>query len=112
MPVGNSRIHSNELLKTGRLQSLLAQLRERFDYILINTPPILPLATMTVLAGHVDHLVLVVRANSTPHQVVKRAMKSLRSRVPVQVILNRVGSGALPSYMYDYGYTEAKAAPS
>jgi succinoglycan biosynthesis transport protein ExoP len=112
MPVGNSRIHSNELLKTGRLQSLLAQLRERFDYILINTPPILPLATMTVPAGHVDHLVLVVRANSTPHQVVKRAMKSLRSRVPIQVILNRVGSGALPSYMYDYGYTEAKAAPS
>ncbi|WP_447603627.1 GumC family protein [Nitrospira sp. Nam80] len=112
MPVGNSRIHSNELLKTGRLQSLLAQLRERFDYILINTPPILPLATMTVLAGHVDHLVLVIRANSTPHQVVKRAMKSLRLRVPVQVILNRVGSGSLPSYMYDYGYTEAKAAPS
>jgi succinoglycan biosynthesis transport protein ExoP len=112
MPVGNSHVHSNELLKTGRLQQLLAQLRERFDYILINTPPILPLATMTVLAGHVDHLVLVVRANSTPHQVVKRAMKSLRSRVPVQVILNRVGSGAMPSYMYDYGYTEAKAAPS
>jgi polysaccharide chain length determinant protein (PEP-CTERM system associated) len=109
MPVGNSRIHSNELLKTGRLQSILAQLRDRFDYILINTPPILPLATMTVLAGHVDHLVLVVKANSTPHQVVKRAMKSLRCRVPVHVILNRVGSGALPSYMYDYAYTEAKA---
>jgi polysaccharide chain length determinant protein (PEP-CTERM system associated) len=110
MPVGNSHIHANELLKTGRLQELLAQLRTRFDYILINTPPILPLATMNVLASHVDHLVLVVRANSTPHQVVKRAMKSLRSRTPVQVVLNRVGSGALPSYMYDYGYAESKAA--
>jgi hypothetical protein len=65
---------------------------------------------MNVLASHVDHLVLVVRANSTPHQVVKRAMKSLRSRTPVQVVLNRVGSGALPSYMYDYGYAEPKAA--
>jgi polysaccharide chain length determinant protein (PEP-CTERM system associated) len=112
MPVGNSDIHANELLKTGRLRTLLAELRERFDYILINTPPILPLATMTVLSGHVDHLVLVVRANSTPHQVVKRAMKSLRPRAPVQVILNRVGSAALPSYMYDYGYTAAKTARS
>jgi hypothetical protein len=53
-------------------------------------------------------MVLVVRANSTPHQVVRRALKSLSTRVPFQVLLNRVGSDALPSYVYGHSYTQAK----
>lgn len=108
MPVGNSEVSINELLKTERLPSILAQLRERFDIILVNTPPIFPLATMNVLANYIDHMVLVVRANSTPHQVVRRALKSLGTRVPFQVLLNRVGSDALPSYVYGHSYTQAK----
>lgn len=108
MRVGSSGVPSNELLKAERLPGILDQLRERFDIILINTPPIFPLATMNVLANYVDHMVLVVRANSTPHQVVRRAIKSLRTRVPFQVLLNRVGSDALPSYVYGHPYAQAK----
>ena len=42
------------------------------------------------------------RANSTPHDVVKRAVSSLRSRKPLHVVLNAVGSQSLPSYVYEY----------
>ena len=47
----------------------------KFDYILLNAPPILPVATMNVLERHVDLLLLVVRANLTSQQVVKRALR-------------------------------------
>ena len=102
MPVGNPIVQATELLKTGRLAGLFEQLRNRFDYIFINTPPILPQATMNVLAGHADVLLLIVRANSTPHDVVRRAVSSLRNNKAIHVILNAVGSQSLPSYVYEY----------
>ena len=63
MPVGNPIVQATELLKTRPFAGLFEQLRNRFDYIFINTPPILPQATMNVLAGHADVLLLIVRAN-------------------------------------------------
>lgn len=102
MPVGNPIVQATELLKTDRLTGLFDQLRNRFDYVFINTPPILPQATMNVLAGHADVLLLIVRANSTPHDIVRRAVSSLRNNKPFHVILNAVGSHSLPSYIYEY----------
>jgi polysaccharide biosynthesis transport protein len=104
MPVGKSAVHSTELLKSERLVGIFAHLRERFEYIFINAPPILPLAVMNILAKHADILLLVVRANSTPKQVVQRALSSLPSSVPAHVVLNAVGNQALPSYMGTYQY--------
>ncbi len=109
MPVGNPVVNSTELLRTERLAALFERLRNRFDYIILNTPPILPQATMNILAGHSDILLLVVRANSTPHDVVWRAVSSLRSRKSLHVVLNAVSSQSLPSYVYEYA--EPKAAP-
>lgn len=104
MPVGSSDVHSTELLKSERLAGIFAQLRERFEYILINTPPIFPLAVMNILVKHADILLLVVRANSTPKQVVQRALSSLPSSIPAHVVLNAVGNQALPSYIGTYEY--------
>jgi succinoglycan biosynthesis transport protein ExoP len=106
IPVGGSRNGANELIKSQRLVMILSGLRERFDYILMNTPPILPCADMTVLAGLADLLMLVVRAGSTPQQVVKRALSTLRVAKPAFMILNAVAPSAIPSYMhYDYRYS-------
>lgn len=104
MPVGSSDVHHTELLKSERLAGILAQLRKRFEYIFINAPPILPLAAMNILAGHADILLLIVRANSTPKQVVQRALSSLPSSVSARVVLNAVGNQALSSYMGSYDY--------
>ncbi len=104
MPVGRSDVHPTEILKSERLAGILAQLRERFEYIFINTPPILPLAAMNILAGHADILLVVVRANATPKQVVQRALSSLPGNVPARVVLNAVGNRTLSSYMGTYEY--------
>ena len=99
MPEGRIGPGSTELLKTGPLERVLAQLREKFDYILLNAPPILPVATMNVLERHTDLLLLVVRANLTPQPVVKRAVSSLRASNPIHVVLNCVPMNGLPNYM-------------
>jgi polysaccharide biosynthesis transport protein len=101
MPAGNIGPDSTELLKTGPLERVLAQLREKFDYILVNAPPILPVATMNVLERHTDLVLLVVKANLTSQQDVKRALDSLRASNPIHVILNCVPSNAL-SYNMEY----------
>jgi polysaccharide chain length determinant protein (PEP-CTERM system associated) len=114
MPVGKRQLQMNELLKAERLRNIFAQLRERFEYILINTPPILPLADMNVLVGYADALLLVVRASSTPQQFVKRALSTFKVEVPIHVILNGVANESLPYYMapyYQQDYTSEKVGP-
>jgi len=103
MPVGKFKAQSSELLKSQRLVSIFKALREKFDYIVLNAPPILPLADMNILTRHADTLLLVVRSGSTPQQVVRRALDSLSSAIPVYIILNAVGANLLPYYM-DYSY--------
>jgi polysaccharide biosynthesis transport protein len=110
MPAGECGPGSTELLKTGPLDRVLSQLREKFDYILLNAPPILPVATMNVLERHSDLLLLVVRANLTSQQVVKRALGSLRASNPIHVILNCVPTHSLPYYMTEYSALENRTA--
>jgi succinoglycan biosynthesis transport protein ExoP len=108
MPAGVCGPGSTELLKRGPLERVLSQLREKFDYILLNAPPILPVATMNVLESHTDLLLLVVRANLTSHQDVKRALGSLRASNPIHVILNCVPTHSLPYYMTEYSVLEGR----
>ena len=115
MPMGHCKASVSELLKTERFASVLRQCREQFEYILINTPPILPLATMNMLEQHVDLILMVVRASSTTHNVVKRALNSLRASKPFHMVLNAVESHSLPNYMYDNYYeqvTHSEKAPA
>jgi succinoglycan biosynthesis transport protein ExoP len=110
MPAGESVADSNDLLRAGQLNRVLSQLREEFDYILLNAPPILPVATMNVLESHSDLLLLVVRANLTSKQAVTQALGSLRADRPIHVVLNGVASNSLPSYMLDYAVSESRVA--
>jgi succinoglycan biosynthesis transport protein ExoP len=102
MPAGVQCTQGNDLLKTQRLATIFSDLRQRFDYIIINTPPVLPLADMNVLAGLADLLFLVVRAGSTPQEVVKKALDALGVAAPVHIILNAVEIRSLPYYIHDY----------
>jgi len=108
MPAGAMGPGSTELLKTGPLERVLSLLRNKFDYILINAPPILPVATMNVLERHLDLVLLVVRANLTSQQDVKQALNSLRASNPIHVILNCVPMQALPYHMKEYAVLESR----
>ena len=68
LPAGAASSMPYELLKSPRLAALVAELRQRFDYVLVDTPPALPFPDVGILRDLVDGFVLVVRANRTPRE--------------------------------------------
>ena len=101
LPAGRRDHRLVDLTKIPQVSSIIGELRNKFEYIVVDAPPILPLADMNLLAGFADMIVLVVRAGVTPHDEIQRAMKSLKPVNRAGIIL--VGTQTtLPSYLDEY----------
>jgi capsular exopolysaccharide synthesis family protein len=86
-----------ELLGSKRMREVLAQLRERFAFVLIDAPPLATVSDSVVLSTLVDGVVLVVDQQSTPRQTVRDARARLayaRAKV-LGVVLNRCDADAV-----------------
>lgn len=68
-----------ELLGSGAMEQLLAQAKERYDVVLIDTPPVLPVADAVVTAAEVDGVLLMVRHGKTHIDKVMRAVDALEA---------------------------------
>jgi polysaccharide chain length determinant protein (PEP-CTERM system associated) len=95
----SGRRSSAELAAMGKLNALLPKLRGEFDYIILDSPPILPLADMNVIAGFVDALVMVIQAGITGTAVVQRALRNLLPTCKAGVIITNIQSTETPYYM-------------
>jgi len=112
IPGGKEVANPSELLLNGRLRTLLERVTPIFDWVILDSPPLLPVADASLLADHVDGVILVVRAASTPTLTAERACQELQGRNVVGVVLNAVeqsqGYGAYYHAGYGYGQEEAK----
>lgn len=103
---------SAEMLSNGRLPELLGYLREQFDYIVIDTPPMNVVADAEVIADCVDASLMVVREHQSLVQAIRAALDILRdSRTNhlIGCVVNDVRGGVGQGiggyqYGYDYGY--------
>jgi capsular exopolysaccharide synthesis family protein len=77
MPGGKTSGPPSDLLTRGRMPRLLEQLREHFDLVLIDTPPVLTAAETAVLSTSADGVVLVVRAGHTDREAVQHAVREI-----------------------------------
>jgi capsular exopolysaccharide synthesis family protein len=85
--------HANYLLTGGFMLKLVARLRERFEFVVIDTPPILPYADGLAISTLVDGVILVGRAGQTPRGAITRGMELLdvmKSAPILTVVLNAV----------------------
>jgi protein-tyrosine kinase len=96
--------NASELLSNGRLQKLLDRVAPLFDWVILDSPPCLPVADASVLGGFVDGVLLVVRSKSTPSAMAQRARKELRKSNVIGVVLNAVESADSYGAYYSYGY--------
>ncbi|CUS36589.1 putative Lipopolysaccharide biosynthesis protein [Candidatus Nitrospira nitrosa] len=92
----------NELWRIQQLKSILPTLREQFQYIFLNTPPVLSSASVGILASLADEIVWVIRAGSTPRNLVRKAFTMLSLATRQQVILNRVDAQSMAHHIYGY----------
>jgi capsular exopolysaccharide synthesis family protein len=106
---GNQVADPSELLSNGRLKGLLDRMKLVFDWIIIDSPPCLPVADASGLADLCDGVLLVVRAGSTQAEVAQKTCKQLQSKNVVGVVLNAVEKKHSSSNYYgEYGYTRDK----
>jgi len=96
-----------ELLASERFARLMDQLREQFDYVLIDAPPVLLVTDPLLLASSVDGIVLVVRSGVTTKNVMKR-LRTVLQKPNVKAlgyVLNGLRNDS-ERYGYGYGYGE------
>jgi len=105
IPGGQVAPHPAELIANGRFKGLLQRLAPVFDWIVIDSPPAIPVSDASLLAELCDGMLMVVQAGSTPFDLAKKVCEEFRSKRLLGVVLNRVAPTAhYGSYYYgDYG---------
>ena len=112
IPSGSRRQLGPELLGTARMQELMASLRETYQVIVFDSPPLGAGIDPFVLATLSGHLAVVLRAGETDRQLAEAKLRIL-DRLPVRLlgaILNdvRIGEHAYKYYRYSYGYAASE----
>jgi capsular exopolysaccharide synthesis family protein len=102
IPSGTGATDPAELVGNGRLKLLLQRVEPLFDWIIIDSPPAIPVSDASVLAKACDGVLMVVRSNSTPSDLARKARQEFPDRALVGVVLNGTREDALPYARYYY----------
>jgi capsular exopolysaccharide synthesis family protein len=106
LPAGPRPPDPSALLSSERARVLFAALRERYPWVIVDSPPVLAVSDGSVLASLADGVLLVVRANSTPIEAVLLArdrLQALGARM-LGVVLNDVRLSRNRYFYASYGY--------
>ena len=107
---GDAQARPYELLASPRLEHLLAEARRLYDYVLIDTPPVVPLADCRLVGRWVDGFIVVVAAHKTPRKLLAEALNVLDAAKVLGVVLNGDDRPLAPYYGY-YGHEPAARLP-
>lgn len=117
LPAVRKPVNFSSILSSQRMRDLFEMLKERYDYIILDAPPILPLSDMNIFEQVVDGIVMVVRSESTPQSALIKAIQMLSSDKMIGIVLNdmrqSLSTYARNSYEYQaYTSQKKKAARS
>ena len=106
IPAGAVPPNPAELVSSARMREIVASLRSRYDFVIIDTPPVLPVTDAVVLAREADAVVLVVRGHGTPSGLVREARdRLLMTGAPLLgVVVNDVDLNWGDLYLYENYY--------
>jgi len=103
IPGGSEVSNPSELLLNDRMKRLLDLFTPVFDWIIMDSPPALPVHDASMLADLCDGVLFVVRAGSTNHELAEKASLEFQNKNLLGVVLNRVDKeDAYGSYYYGY----------
>ncbi len=100
IPGGKSVSNPVELIGNGRLKGLLHRVAPLFDWIVIDSPPCVPLSDASLLADLTDGVLMVVHSGKTPFDIAQKASQMFRDRHLLGVVLNQVRPQAPYSAYY------------
>lgn len=109
LPAGHPPENPLELMQSGRLSELMERLATGFDWIVIDSPPVLPLADTTVWARMADGILLVAREGKTERKALKRGVEALGQANLLGVVLNSCSDTDQSNYYQRYSPYSAEA---
>jgi protein-tyrosine kinase len=102
IPSGTGIEDPAELVGNGRLKILLQRVEHLFDWIIIDSPPAIPVSDASLLAKACDGVLMVVRSNATPSDLARKARQEFPDQALVGVVLNGTSEDAAPYARYYY----------
>ena len=106
MPRGQHPRNPASLLASNRFVNLMAKISEHYDYIIIDTPPILAASDAIILSQYADKVLMVARYDKSIEGQVAYAVRQMhKSNIKVDgIVLNDVQQGLMSKYSYHYSY--------
>jgi len=103
LPAGSALQNPLELMQTGALSALMKQLSAWFDWIVIDSPPVLPLGDTSIWARLADGILLVTRQGVTQKKQLQRGLEALDQSKLLGGLINSSAAVAHSNYYYHYG---------
>jgi capsular exopolysaccharide synthesis family protein len=102
IPCGRTVAQPAELIASGRLRTLLQRVEPLFDWIIVDSPPAVPVSDANQLANFCDGVLMVVRSNATPYDKAQKARQDFAGKTMVGVVLNGITrADSYATYYYD-----------
>jgi protein-tyrosine kinase len=109
IPCGRTVAHPAELIANGRLKMLMQRAEPLFDWIIVDSPPAVPVSDASQLANFCDGVLMVVRSNATPYDTAQKARQEFQGKTLVGVVLNGITrSDSYSRYYYEVYEKSAK----
>ena len=100
LPAGSAPSNALELLQSGKLSELMDRLTAWFDWIIIDSPPVLPLADTSVWMRLADGVLLATRQGVTEKRKLLRGLEAIESKKLIGALMNSSNSAAASDYYY------------
>lgn len=110
LPAGNTPRNPLELMQSGRLSGLMDQLVAWFDWIVLDSPPLLPLADTSVWMRMADGILLVTRQGTSQKRQLRRALEVVDKSKLIGALMNSSTNSTHTDYYYHYHPSDAPQA--
>ena len=105
IPAGSKSLNPSDLLCSERMKALIAHLKETFDYVVVDTPPVGPVVDAVIVANLADRTILIVKWGSTSREVVETSLKQTSTQKRVAgIVFNLVNQDSARKYGGEYSY--------
>ncbi len=113
LPAGVCPPMPYEALRSGRMGEILAEARQQFDHVLLDTPPVVPVADLRGLSEWLDGIFLVVSAHVTPRGLLDEALSAMDPEKVLGLVYNGDDLALSRQYRsyYSYGEAEPRRSP-